>query len=163
MAHFDYLTGLPNRHILREEIHHAVSMAEEHGFQSAICFIDLDNFKQINDLHGHFAGDETLKEVTQRLKDFVKAKDSLLRIGGDEFLIIFNHIESKESIDRHLRSLITRMEEPIPYETENFRITFSIGVSFCPEHGMTVKELMEKADHAMYQAKEKGKNQVCYA
>jgi diguanylate cyclase (GGDEF)-like protein len=163
MAHFDYLTGLPNRHILREEIHHAVTMAEEHGFQSAICFIDLDGFKQINDQYGHFAGDETLKEVTHRLKHFVSAKDSLLRIGGDEFLIILNHIEDKEQVDHHLRSLIARMEEPIHYETNSFPITFSIGVSFCPKHGMTVKELMEKADHAMYCAKERGKNQVCYA
>jgi len=163
MAHYDYLTGLPNRHILREEIHHSVAMAEEHGDVAAICFVDLDNFKPINDQYGHAAGDATLQEVTQRLKRFVSAKDSLLRIGGDEFLIILNRIESKEVVDRSLHSLVEAMQEPITYGSVSLRISFSIGVSFCPEDGKTVKALMEKADKAMYCAKKRGKNQVCYA
>jgi hypothetical protein len=83
MAHYDYLTGLPNRHLLRQEIHHAVTMAQEQHIQSAICFIDLDNFKPINDQYGHHIGDETLKEVTYRLKKHISAQDALLRIGGD--------------------------------------------------------------------------------
>jgi diguanylate cyclase (GGDEF)-like protein len=163
MAHFDYLTGLPNRHRLREEIHHAVVMAQEHGYQSAVCFIDLDNFKPINDKYGHHVGDETLKEVTERLKYAISAQDALLRIGGDEFLIILNHIEDREHVDTKLQTLISYMDEPITVGTHRFYLSFSIGVSFCPEHGIRVKDLMEKADQAMYQAKAKGKNQICYA
>jgi len=163
MAHYDYLTGLPNRHILREEIHHTVALAEEYQAIGAVCFIDLDNFKPINDDYGHLAGDETLKEVTRRLKRFVETKDSLLRIGGDEFLIILNRIESKEAVKKQLDALVESMHEPICYGSKTFHISFSIGVSFCPEDGNTVKALMEKADKAMYCAKERGKNQVCFA
>jgi len=163
MAHYDYLTGLPNRHLLREEIHHAVIMAQEHGQRSAVCFIDLDDFKPINDQYGHHVGDETLKEVSLRLKQCISAQDALLRIGGDEFLIIFNHIDNRENTARRLRKITERMQETIKIQEYEIHVSFSIGVSFCPDHGTTVKTLMEEADQAMYRAKALGKNQIFYA
>jgi diguanylate cyclase (GGDEF)-like protein len=162
MAHFDYLTGLPNRHLLREEIHHSVVMANDYHQQSAICYIDLDGFKQINDTLGHHIGDETLKNVVSRVQPHLETKDVLLRIGGDEFLLILNDIKD-EHLDNRLTSILKSVQEPMPIHNHNVNISFSIGVSMCPKHGTTVKDLMSTADNAMYKAKELGKNCIYYA
>jgi diguanylate cyclase (GGDEF)-like protein len=162
MAHFDYLTGLPNRHLLREEIHHSVLMAEDYHQKSAICYIDLDGFKQINDTLGHHIGDETLKNVVARVQPFLETKDVLLRIGGDEFLLILNEIRDDE-LDTRLNLILKAVREPMSISNHTINISFSIGVSICPIHGTTVKDLMSAADNAMYKAKELGKNCIYYA
>jgi diguanylate cyclase (GGDEF)-like protein len=162
MAHYDYLTGLPNRHLLREKIQHAVIMAKDYHQKSAICYIDLDGFKDVNDVYGHHIGDETLKTVVSRIKLYMKPSDTLLRIGGDEFLLIVSEIRDDE-LDETLNELLESVRKPMHIDNKTISISFSVGVSICPKHGSTVKELMSVADNAMYVAKEKGKNQIHYA
>ncbi len=163
MAHYDYLTALPNRHLLREEIHHTVYLAHSQGKKSAICFIDLDGFKQVNDTLGHHIGDEVLKETVNRIRAFTHSEDAFLRIGGDEFLLILNYSQSKEDVDIKLNSILSSVSEVIYIQGHAIEISLSMGVACCPEHGMTVEELMNASDSAMYEAKRRGKNQFFYA
>jgi diguanylate cyclase (GGDEF)-like protein len=163
MAHYDYLTGLPNRHLLRQEIHNTAYLCHEKNKQSAICFIDLDGFKEVNDTYGHYIGDNVLKKIVEIVKPFTNAEDAFLRIGGDEFLIIFNSITSKEEIDEKLIKILLEVSKSMFIDGHKINISFSIGVSFCPEHGTTVQELMNASDNAMYKAKEEGKNRFVYA
>jgi len=162
MAHFDYLTGLPNRHLLREEIHHSVLMSSDYHQKSAICYIDLDGFKKINDTLGHHIGDETLKHVVSRIQPFMETKDVLLRIGGDEFLLILNEIREDE-VHTKLNEILLSVQKTMHIENHHINISFSIGVAICPQHGTDVKSLMNAADNAMYKAKELGKNCIYYA
>jgi diguanylate cyclase (GGDEF)-like protein len=163
MAHYDFLTGLPNRHLLREEIHHTVYLAHEKKQKSAICFIDLDGFKKINDTLGHDIGDKVLKEVVKRVKIYTQSEDAFLRIGGDEFLIIFNNCTSKESIDKKLTLILESASKTMHIDGHQLHISFSIGVASCPQDGTTVEALMNASDNAMYEAKRRGKNQFIYA
>jgi len=163
MAHYDYLTGLPNRHMLREEIHYAVSMSDQYGYRSAICYLDIDNFKPINDTFGHHTGDEVLKSITERVQKHITARDAFLRIGGDEFLLILNKIDEKKEIGNILENILVTVASPILVDGRTLHVSCSIGVAFCPDHGITIKDLIGSADKAMYQAKASGRNQVCYA
>lgn len=163
MAHYDFLTGLPNRYLLREEIHHTVYLANEYQEKSAICYIDLDGFKPVNDTYGHHVGDGVLKEIVQRVKHFTHSEDAFLRIGGDEFLVIFNRIGTKEALDKRLKSVLASVSKTIYIDGTEIHLSFSIGVAWCPLHGTTVEALMHAADQAMYQAKEAGKNCFIYA
>lgn len=163
MAHFDYLTGLPNRYLLREEIHHTVYLAHEKGAKGAICYFDLDGFKQVNDTMGHHVGDGVLKEVVRRLERFTRSEDTLLRIGGDEFLVIFNRIESRRELEEKLEKMLAAVAETIHVEGYEIRLSFSVGVAWCPDHGTRVEDLMGAADEAMYLAKKRGKNCFVFA
>jgi diguanylate cyclase (GGDEF)-like protein len=163
MAHFDYLTGLPNRYLLRNEIEHAVDTATKNDKRCAICYIDLDNFKFINDNYGHHVGDVLLKEISTCMKKHLYSGDSLLRIGGDEFLIILNDIDDNESVQKRLTSMIRECSQDINFEGHHISATLSIGVAFCPQHGTNVKTLMETADKMMYEAKKEGKNRIIFA
>jgi diguanylate cyclase (GGDEF)-like protein len=163
MAHYDHLTGLPNRHLLREEIHHTVYLAHENGEKSAVCFIDLDGFKAINDTLGHHIGDTLLKEIADRLRSFTRSEDALLRIGGDEFLLIFNRITSPNELDRRLSEMLTDIASITNLEGYNINTSLSVGVAWCPASGTTVESLMNAADNAMYQAKKAGRNRYVYA
>lgn len=163
MAHYDYLTGLPNRHLLREEIHHTVYLAHEKNQKSAICFFDLDNFKPINDTLGHHVGDGVLREVVKRIRLYTASEDAFLRIGGDEFLLILNNINSKEEVSKKLKNILSSITDIMYVENHKIEVSFSVGVAFCPEHGTSVEALMNTSDTAMYQAKEEGKNRFHYA
>jgi len=163
MAHYDFLTGLPNRYLLREEIHHTVYLAHEEHAKSAVCYIDLDGFKPINDTYGHRIGDKVLKEIVLRVKPFTRSEDAFLRIGGDEFLVIFNHVSSKEALDRVLEKMLASVSKTMQIEGHEIQLSFSIGVAWCPAHGTTVEALMHTADNAMYAAKKEGKNRFVYA
>jgi diguanylate cyclase (GGDEF)-like protein len=163
MAHYDYLTGLPNRHLLRERIHHSIYLAQRYNRENVICFIDLDGFKAINDTYGHHTGDMLLKEISSRIKTLSGQEDDLLRIGGDEFLLILNSIKKKSELEMFLQTLLEKIASIKNIEGHSITISSSIGVAFCPSNGTTVKELMEAADNAMYEAKEQGKNCFLYA
>ena len=163
MAHYDYLTGLPNRHLLREEIHHTVYLAHEKNQKSAICFIDLDGFKPINDTLGHHVGDGVLKEVVKRVKIHTRSEDAFLRIGGDEFLLILNNTLNKEKLSSRLDAILSHVSKTMYIDGHEVHLTFSIGVACCPEHGTTVEALMGASDAAMYAAKSAGKNRFSYA
>ena len=163
MAHYDYLTGLPNRHLLRQSIHNSLYISRVEKEASAICFLDFDGFKPINDTLGHHIGDEVLKEAVERINTCITDDDAFLRIGGDEFLLIYNHITSKNSIEKKLNHLLSSIREPMHIESHQIQTSLSIGVALCPAHGTTVEELMSKADAAMYVAKRNGKDQFHFA
>jgi len=163
MAHYDYLTGLPNRYLLREEIHHTVYLAHEKGAKGAVCYFDLDGFKEVNDTMGHHVGDGVLREMVRRLERFTGSEDTLLRIGGDEFLVIFNHVDSRRALEERLEKMLAAAAETIHVEGYEIRLSFSVGVAWCPDHGTRVEDLMEAADEAMYLAKKGGKNCFVFA
>ena len=163
MAHYDYLTGLPNRHLLRERIHHSVYIAQSTQTQNSICFVDLDGFKAINDTYGHHIGDQLLKEVVYILQTHTRAGDDLLRLGGDEFLIIYNSIHNETELKEKLTQILKDVENIREIEGCSINVSLSIGISWCPKHGVSVKDLMETADNAMYAAKKAGKNRYVIA
>ena len=151
----DSLTGLPNRSQLLRKIDEAVQKSAKNNSLFALCFIDLDKFKSINDNYGHHAGDMLLKHVAKLLLYVVRKNDTVARIGGDEFVILFDNIKSKSVIQtkiNKIKKIITQM--PLSY-TENDTITFglSLGVSYYPEDTTEVQELFKIADKAMYQDK----------
>jgi len=160
MAYYDFLTGLPNRHLLHEKIQHSIYLAKINHKQNAICFIDLDGFKDVNDTFGHHIGDQLLKEVSCRLQIFVSGEDELLRIGGDEFVMIFNGIDTLEIFEKKLNNLLKVLCEIERIEGYPVNISASVGIAWCPKNGLNEKTLIEIADNAMYKAKKQGKN--CY-
>ncbi len=158
MAIYDYLTGLPNRNLLKERLHHVIAMAHRHKTVSAICFVDVDGFKEVNDIFGHNIGDSVLKIVVQRISGFIREEDSLIRLGGDEFLIILEGVDTNEGIAHSLTRISSAVNEAIRVEGNTIHVSLSIGVAICPSDGDTVVDLMNLSDGAMYIAKEKGKN-----
>ena len=161
MAHYDPLTGLPNRHLLRDEIHHSVYLSEQFNQESMVCFLDLDGFKSVNDKYGHKIGDKLLKEVAQHIKCTIRSTDALLRLGGDEFLLILNNVDKEKT-----ESLLERIMESIRnidyIDNHRVEVSLSIGVASCPADGVTVENLMHASDHAMYQAKKEGKDKIVF-
>lgn len=162
IAHIDPLTGLPNRHVLREEMHHAIYLAEKEGLSSVIAFIDFDEFKEINDTLGHKAGDEVLKVVSERIRNHIGASDVLIRLGGDEFLLIL-YEKGEEEARPILEEILALGSRPISIEEYTVSISLSIGVAVCPRDSLNVDELVAAADAAMYRAKEVGKNAIAWS
>lgn len=160
MANYDLLTGLPNRALFLDRLDQALLHAARIGELLAVLFIDLDDFKLINDTHGHRIGDLLLQMVAQRLAGQTRADDTLARLGGDEFTIFLHNLQSIESgvmvARKHLKNLL----EPYVIEGNTLYISASIGVALFPDHGATSELLLKHADTAMYQAKEMGKNHV---
>ncbi len=157
-AHHDVLTQLPNRVLFHDRLRHAIKLAHRSGKKIAILFIDLDNFKVINDTHGHSAGDELLQQLARRLKNHVREVDTVARIGGDEFIVILESINAANDIAELANKLLEILQQPFLYAAKELKITASIGVSLYPEHGSSPDMLIRNADLAMYQAKKQGKN-----
>jgi diguanylate cyclase (GGDEF)-like protein len=162
MAIYDYLTGLPNRNLLKERLHHVIAMAHRHNTMSAICFVDVDGFKAVNDIFGHNIGDSVLKIVAQRISRFIREEDSLIRLGGDEFLIILEGVGTNESVTLSLTRISSAINQAITVDGSTINVSLSIGVAICPNDGDTVVDLMSLSDGAMYIAKEKGKNCIVF-
>jgi len=158
LAHHDSLTNLPNRVLLNDRIIHAITNAKRNGSMLAICFIDLDNFKKVNDNYGHTYGDNILKQTSIRIKKGLREIDTLSRIGGDEFILLLENINNISEIN----SIINKIQKEFMFEFEsekqNFSLSASIGISLYPKDGANVDELVKNADIAMYNAKENGKN-----
>lgn len=161
MATFDSLTGLPNRRLLMNRLQGILSLAERYNKPLGIFFIDLDDFKSINDTLGHQAGDEALKIIAGRALNCLRKSDLIARIGGDEFIAVFNDIKRVEDLPLIARKLITSFSEPIELKRRQFSIGASIGISFFPDHGSSIEILIKNADIALYQAKNSGKG--CYS
>ncbi len=161
LAHYDQLTGLPNRKLfmdmLGQRLEH-ISRRQSDGKQLAVLFLDLDRFKNVNDTLGHDVGDVLLKEVAQRLKGCVRGTDVIARIGGDEFVAMLGNISQVEDVMAIAVKMQKVLEEPVIHEQHEMRISVSIGISMSPEDGMEMAELMRKADVAMYQVKDAGRN-----
>ncbi|TLX12966.1 EAL domain-containing protein [Rhizobium sp. MHM7A] len=159
MAHHDDLTGLPNRAFLKERLAGILDQARRNNRKVTVAYIDLDNFKEVNDGRGHAAGDEVLKEIATRMVNSIRASDMVVRLGGDEFLVVLVHQSSHDAgITRRLRDLQKAITRPMRGEGGDITITSSIGVAAFPVDGTTSEELLANADRAMYRAKQFGRN-----
>ena len=159
MAHHDTLTGLPNRSMLDERVASAIEAADDGGGAMTLAFIDLDNFKLVNDSLGHHAGDELLKIVAARMLKCVRPSDSIVRLGGDEFVVLISGaLRRGETVEDRLNAVRQSIAEPVMIEGRSFQVTASMGVAAYPEHGRNVTELLARADAAMYRAKEIGRD-----
>lgn len=162
MASFDDLTGLPNRRLMEVELSARLIEAERLKRPIAVVFIDLDNFKIINDTLGHHYGDKLLGAVAKALKSEIRTCDMLSRFGGDEFVLLLFDFEGAEGIHELLRRLIGTLDHGFMLGEERFQVSASFGVSLFPDDGSSVSQLMRNADAAMYRAKETGKNNICF-
>jgi len=159
MANHDALTLLPNRALLNDRLTQAVLLAERYDRWATVAFVDLDNFKLINDNLGHSAGDEVLKTVARRMVACVRATDTVMRLGGDEFVILlFDQPKSADTISATLQAIQAAIAEPIQHEGRALRVTSSIGVANYPNDGADADTLLANADAAMYRAKETGRD-----
>jgi diguanylate cyclase (GGDEF)-like protein len=158
ISRVDHLTGILNRSSLMDQIDIEISKAKRNNTKFAIMFIDIDNFKQINDAHGHQCGDSILKQVTLRLKDSIRKSDYIARFAGDEFIVLAPDLKKLESIDVLASRCISAFNNTYNCNHTEIEISSSIGISSYPTCGSTSDELIKNADMAMYQAKQKGKN-----
>ena len=158
LARHDVLTGLPNRSFLSERLEGMLALARRHDAAVALLFIDLDNFKTVNDSLGHQAGDELLKETARRIKAALRDADIVARLGGDEFLVALADLGAPGDATRVATKLLAAISAPFNLEGRQFYITPSIGISLYPRDGSAVDELIRNADAAMYRAKENGRN-----
>jgi diguanylate cyclase (GGDEF)-like protein/PAS domain S-box-containing protein len=158
MAHHDALTGLPNRILLRDRFEHALAMAVRSRSRVAMLFLDLDNFKRVNDTLGHAAGDQLLLEVVARLSRSTRESDTISRQGGDEFLLLLNDIPDMETVERIASEILVAMSDPVEISGYELNSSCSIGVAIYPDDGDDFDSLLQKADTAMYNAKAAGRN-----
>lgn len=161
-AQYDALTGLPNRALLLDRLGQMLRNSRRNHAQVAVLFLDLDDFKKINDSLGHEVGDELLIEVGRRLKGVIRDQDTVGRLGGDEFLVLLNGTEYKEDVEIVARKIIESIREPIAVEEYQLVVGVSIGISIYPTDGNTESELLRHADSAMYNAKKMGRNSWSY-
>jgi len=160
LAHYDDLTGLPNRAFFLDKINYKLQKVSESRKKMAVLFLDLDNFKLINDTMGHDSGDELLKIVARHLRSSVRESDIVSRLGGDEFTIALPNIESKEEIEVVAEKILSITNDTVLLGHKEITISSSIGVSVFPDDAKDVESLLKYADIAMYRAKSDGKNKV---
>lgn len=158
MAHHDMLTGLSNRHSLKDRLGHALAKARREGTRVALLFIDLDRFKNINDTLGHHVGDELLISVSQRLRQCVRESDLVARLGGDEFVVMLPDLFESESVASVAEKIVDSVGEPYPVGPHTLYTTPSVGIAIYPDDGADGESLMRNADAAMYHAKSAGRN-----
>ena len=168
MAHVvshDALTGLPNRLLLADRLKVATSHAVRNGDFLAVCFLDLDGFKGVNDRLGHAAGDEVLKEVAVRLQNIVRGDDTVARLGGDEFVLLLGALKNPQDyrllLDRVLLEVARPIHTRIDHQSDTATVSASIGVTLFPQDNSESTALIQHADQAMYQAKQAGKSTYC--
>ena len=157
LAHFDQLTGLPNRAMLNDRFKYASSLAQRRGENLIVIFLDLDHFKDINDTLGHSIGDLLLIEIAKRLKECAREEDTASRMGGDEFILILANTNADGAISVASR-LINEISRPFNVGQHELITTASIGISLYPEDGESLEVLLKNADAAMYRAKQEGRN-----
>lgn len=162
LANHDVLTGLPNRLLLSDRLEIALAQADRTGQQLAVCFLDLDGFKQVNDSLGHDAGDILLKEIAKRLTHIVRGNDSVARLGGDEFVLLLGALGTSLDCNRVLDEVLSQVSQPVQIGSQQARVTASIGVAIYPRDGADAQTLLRLADTAMYEAKSFGRSQYRY-
>lgn len=160
-ANYDALTRLPNRSLFNERLTQALVQAKREGAILALLYLDLDGFKEINDTHGHLAGDKALQQISQRLTECVRESDCVARLGGDEFVIFLSGLEFKYDAEVVAKKIIDSVQQPFVYSGVNLKMGVSIGISIYPDDHLPEK-LFEHADSAMYEAKRAGKNTFRY-
>jgi diguanylate cyclase (GGDEF)-like protein len=158
LAYHDSLTDLPNRSLFSKLLTQGVGEARRYRRQLAVAFIDLDRFKSVNDTLGHDAGDQLLVEVAARLKANVRDSDTVARLGGDEFVVLLPNLKGSADAAAVAKKILAAMTEPFHLLGRDVRVTASIGISICPQHGIDEQTLKKNADIAMYEAKAEGRN-----
>ncbi len=156
LLHTDDLTGLPNRALLIDRLEHAIDQASRYGERLAVMFFDLDRFKAINDTLGHASGDALLRTVAERLSETLRGSDTVARLGGDEFVAVLDKLPRDIVAAEVAQKVIARLSEPVTIGEAEVRVTPSIGIGLYPSDGESAAELIQNADAAMYQAKERG-------
>jgi diguanylate cyclase (GGDEF)-like protein len=164
-ASYDALTDLPNRRLFVDRLHQALARAKRHGHQGAVLFLDLDNFKTINDSLGHPVGDELLREVAQRMKSALREEDTVARLGGDEFVVLLPEVsddpaEAPPDVQLLAEDIRQRLGVPYRIDPHELHVTPSIGIAMFPYTDETADDILRQADTAMYRAKESGRNAV---
>ena len=163
LAHYDYLTDLPNRALFSDALEHSISLAKRNNYKLAVLFLDLDGFKKVNDTLGHDAGDVLLLGVSKRLKQTIRASDTVARVGGDEFVFVLNDIGTHESAASIANKIIAALSEPFKLGEQVSRVGASIGISIYPDDAEQTDTLIKQADEAMYLAKQSGRNTYKYS
>lgn len=158
LAFQDALTGLPNRRVLDDHLELAVAQAQRHGRFVALMFLDLDQFKEVNDTFGHDAGDLLLKEVATRIRRCIRKSDTAIRLGGDEFIVLLPEVSAPDNAQAVAEKIIQIIGEPIELPGGQARVGASIGIALMQSPEITTEDLMHQADTAMYEAKRRGKN-----
>ncbi|MBI3774362.1 MAG: EAL domain-containing protein [Gammaproteobacteria bacterium] len=170
LAYHDSLTGLPNRHMFREYLAEVLADSIRCQQRLALLYLDVDNFKQVNDTLGHHVGDKLLKEIAKRLTHCLRnesnidraategAVDRVARLGGDEFVVLLPRLYENQDADTIAQRILAAMAVPFTLDAHDFHVTSSIGVAYYPEHGSDADQLIKHADIAMYHAKKSGKN-----
>lgn len=162
LAFYDPLTGLENRRLFRDRLEQGLKHLRRSKKSMALLFLDLDQFKRINDTLGHDAGDELLCTVAQRLRACVREEDIVARLGGDEFTILLANITSADDAGLVARKILRSLLEPVTLSTQEVTVSCSIGITVAPEDSMNASVLMRNADLAMYRAKDQGRNNFQY-
>lgn len=162
MALFDSLTGLPNRTYFEVELDKQISILERTHHQLAVLFIDLDNFKHINDTYGHEQGDKILVEFAKRISSCVRSSDTFARFGGDEFLLIAVDIRGREDVNKLIAKIFQSMEVPVQLEDTEWKLGTSIGISITDDQYIAKNQFIQQADKALYWVKHRGKGYSYY-
>ncbi len=157
LAHYDQLTALPNRTLLRERVEHAIARAMRAGTGVATLILDMDRFKEINDMLGHELGDRLLIEVAERIRECVRDQDTVARLGGDEFAVVLEGVSEAKEVLPVIERIIGSLGEVDAIEGHSVNSSISVGVAMYPENGSDLSELLRAADLAMYQAKSSGR------
>lgn len=163
LANRDVLTGLPNLRLFQERFFSTLSISKRKGWNAAIMFIDLDGFKNVNDSFGHEMGDRILQMAAQRLLKTVRKADTVARIGGDEFLIILTEVNDRAAAAHVAGKIVQQLSAPFDLDENQIRIGASVGIAMYPTHGDTSRDLIRKADNAMYKTKALGKKGYTFA
>jgi diguanylate cyclase (GGDEF)-like protein/PAS domain S-box-containing protein len=160
LAHHDALTGLPNRRLLEDRLEQALVRAKRQQLLVAVLFVDLDRFKAVNDTYGHRVGDLLLQAVAARLRSLLREADTVSRLGGDEFVLVLPDMHSSEAVGETAAKLLEALAQVYRIEDHALNVTPSIGISIYPKDGAEVEALINRADTAMYHAKQAGRRNV---
>lgn len=160
IAFFDPLTELPNRQLFRDRLQMAISRARREQGTLAVLFLDLDKFKQVNDVFGHMIGDKLLIDVAHRLQHQVRETDTVARFGGDEFVLLLDSVDTPQQARTIAEKIGHALRQPFTVKHQRLPMPASIGLALYPTHGDSVDGLLQAADNAMYRAKKAGGNQI---
>ncbi len=157
-ANHDALTGLANRRLFNEIMQQTIRSAKRDNISCALLYIDLDDFKDVNDAYGHEAGDQVLVKIANRIKSSIRESDTIARMGGDEFIVLLHKTVNYDDIKATAEKILKNLTQPIAVQDNEVKLSASIGITICPDDGIDLDTLMSKADSALYNCKKQGRN-----